>query len=287
MIASAFGGYPGTVIGGVPPMGFTGQYAGQLPYGTNYDVDPITPGIQTTPGTLTATGPSVVVGGAPFSGLRASGLIANNVMASGYRGVGIPGVNTTFGATLGGVIDADPITPGIQSQPGIVTPTGPPRLVGGPAFGGVGGAVSGAFGGNVLTSTVGPMGGVGTFGGATTLGGLTNVSTFGGVSTLAGNGLIGGIDADPITPGIQAGPGTVTQVGPSRVVGNTGLASSTFNNNLSNVYPTPGYRNCTCCPWWLSTILGLLLLTAVVGGLYAYYGEKHKKSKRRMRAADE
>jgi hypothetical protein len=33
------------------------------------------------------------------------------------------------------VFDADPITPGIQSSPGVVTPVGPPRVVGGPQFG--------------------------------------------------------------------------------------------------------------------------------------------------------
>ena len=38
---------------------------------------------------------------------------------------------------FGGVVDADPITPGIQSRPGVVTPIGPPRIAG-PAIGAAG-----------------------------------------------------------------------------------------------------------------------------------------------------
>jgi hypothetical protein len=86
---------------------------------------------------------------------------------------------------MGGVIDADPITPGIQAQPGIVRPVGPPRVVGGPGFG---------------TSVVGGpiIGGPG-FGGP----------GFGG----------GFRDIDPITPGIQTRPGVITATGPSVIGG--------------------------------------------------------------------
>ena len=47
--------------------------------------------------------------------------------------VATPLVTTTGIAPLptGPLIDADPITPGIQANPGVVTPVGPPRVVGG------------------------------------------------------------------------------------------------------------------------------------------------------------
>ena len=91
-----------------------------------------------------------------------------------------------------GVVDADPITPGIQSTPGVVTPIGPPRVVpGGPGFiGGPGPMIGGpGFGG--------PGFGGPRFG-------------YGGISRVGG-----GIDLDPISPGIQTRPGVVTATGPT------------------------------------------------------------------------
>lgn len=41
---------------------------------------------------------------------------------------------TTPTLNNGAVVDLDPITPGIQTSPGIVTPTGPPRIIAGPGI---------------------------------------------------------------------------------------------------------------------------------------------------------
>jgi hypothetical protein len=67
------------------------------------DADPITPGIQSQPGTVQITGPTTVIGNS-FSG--------NSAIQTGNI-----------------LIDADPITPGIQTQPGVITATGPPVIV--------------------------------------------------------------------------------------------------------------------------------------------------------------
>lgn len=233
MMASGFAGAPGfgSAYGGA---GFRTSNLGM------YDADPITPGIQAQPGIVTPVGPPRIVGGPGFvgggmtSGLMTSGLMNSGVMTSGYRGVGVEGVNTTFGGAVlgGGLVDADPITPGIQAQPGVVTPVGPPVVFGN--AGAVGGALSNALGGTLLGSG------------------------------LRRSGVIG-YDADPITPGIQSQPGVVTPLGPTQVVGSTvGYGSG--------VYGTPGYIGrswLSCCPWWLWIVLGLLLLGALIGGLFA------------------
>lgn len=95
-----------------------------------------------------------------------------------------------------GVVDADPITPGIQSTPGVVTPVGPPRIAGGPGFiGGPGPIIGGpVIGGPVIG---GPVIGGPRFG-------------YGGISRVGG-----GIDLDPISPGIQTRPGVITATGPT------------------------------------------------------------------------
>lgn len=67
------------------------------------DADPITPGIQSQPGTIQITGPTTVIGNS-FSGNSA--IQAGNLL-----------------------IDADPITPGIQTQAGVITATGPTVIV--------------------------------------------------------------------------------------------------------------------------------------------------------------
>ena len=256
MIQSAFNtNLPGTVIGGVPSMGVPG-----VPFGAGgLDVDPISPGIQTQPGVLTATGPSRVVGGGMVaSGYRGvgsgfggigyggaagivggPGALGGGVVASGYRGVGISGIGATYaGGVGGGIVDADPITPGIQAQPGVVTPTGPPRVVGGP--GAVGSALSGVFGGSAIASGMARSG-------------------------------FAGVDADPITPGIQGSPGVVTPIGPTKVV-QAGYGSGLYPSQVGY-----GYRNCVCCPWWLWTLLGLLLLGGLIGGLYSWNTQQREK----------
>ena len=40
----------------------------------------------------------------------------------------------TPGYAVGGIVDADPITPGIQARPGVVTPVGPSRITSGPVL---------------------------------------------------------------------------------------------------------------------------------------------------------
>ena len=126
--------------------------------------------------------------------------------------------------------DADPITPGIQAQPGFVTQIGPAMVVGN--TGAVGGALSNALGGTMLGSR------------------------------LRGSRVIG-FDADPITPGIQTQPGVVTPIGPAQVVGSVGYGSGIYGTQ-SYV----GGNCWNCCPWWLWIALGLLLLGAFLGGLF-------------------
>lgn len=69
------------------------------------------------------------------------------------------------------------------------------------------------------------------------------------------------IDADPITPGIQTQPGVITQIGPSVIVG-----------KVPN-------RCCGGITSWLLPLLGLLLLAALLSGLYYYFKSKdtHKE----------
>lgn len=61
------------------------------------------------------------------------------------------------------------------------------------------------------------------------------------------------VDADPITPGIQAQPGVITQIGPSVVVGK-------ISNN----------KCCGGIASWLLPLLGLFLLAGLLSGLYYY-----------------
>jgi hypothetical protein len=184
--------------------------------GIGFDADPITPGNQTTPGIVTATGPSRVVSG----GIGTIGGVQGGVIGGLSGGVNIPSISTNpqFGQRIGfggiaagGVVDADPITPGIQSQPGVVTPIGPPRVISGPGAIGVGN-IGGRFGGGVIGGGIMQSGVVGM--------GATQGGLFGGVQ--------GGIvDADPITPGIQSQPGVVTPIGPPRIVSGPTISGST------------------------------------------------------------
>jgi hypothetical protein len=218
---TTFSSFGGAHIGGVPhpgfvPGGLPSAMSFRPPGGVGFDADPITPGNQTTPGVVTATGPTRFAGG-PLGG------IPGGVPG----GIGLPTISTRPGFApggfvaggFGGVVDADPITPGIQSQPGVVTTLGPPRVVSGP--GSIGGA---GFGGAVAGGFTGGFAG----------------------------GLAGGVvDADPITPGIQSQPGVVTPIGPPRVVsgprpgppvgfGNAGVGYGAVNTNFATRTVTTG-----------------------------------------------
>jgi hypothetical protein len=199
--------FPGALPGGIRP-GFGG------------DVDPITPGVQTRPGVITATGQTQFVqgggvqnvGSIPGQGFisRQPGFIPGAPGAIGIQGGVIGGIS---GGVAGGVIDADPITPGIQSQPGVVTPVGPPRVVGGPQIG-IGGGIGGVIDADPITPGIQAQPGV-----------VTPI----GAPVVVGNAGIGGgafgIDADPITPGVQGQRGVLTATGPSTVVGGGMLTS--------------------------------------------------------------
>lgn len=261
-ISGAFGSIGGAITGAVGAiggaLGITNSGRGQP---VVYDADPITPGIQANAGTVTAVGPSVVVGqsgGVNVSGIRSAAVYDADPFTPGIQAQ--PGIITAtgpstgggmlssgaFGGFGGGIVDADPFTPGIQAQPGTVTVTGPTTTVSSINQGGI--LTSGVYGQTFQTNTVQhhvtPM-----------LGSVGNV----GILNSGGNyqrGIVGGVDLDPITPGYQTGPGLVTQTGPSRVIGRVG--QSCFD----------------CCPWWLWTLLGLLLLGALLGGLYALFKPK-------------
>jgi hypothetical protein len=173
----------------------------------------------------------------------------------GYGGAGVP-----YAAGYGGV-DVDPITPGIQSTPGVVTPTGPPQIVGGPGVGAIGtpgiGINTAPIGIGSPTIGIPPMGipptgippvgfqqtnfqtspivqggfrppipgSVGGFGTTFPGAGISRpgfgIGTpgvgIGGPFVPQANfgGLRGGIDMDPISPGIQTRPGVVTATGPT------------------------------------------------------------------------
>jgi hypothetical protein len=121
------------------------------------------------------------------------------------------------------------------------------------------------------------------------------------------------VDADPITPGIQAQAGFVTQTGPTTVVSGGNVLGSIagiggLTQSIGGVYDadpiTPGIQSqpgmitpigapvvvghvnqgccanaaclgsCLCCPWWLWPLLGLILLGALTGGLYSCFKPK-------------
>lgn len=287
---SAYGGVP---TSGLPGASFTGGFpggiAGGIAPGFGVDIDPITPGVQTQRGTLTATGPSTLVGG----GMLSSGVIGGapagfqtNVLTSG---IARSGFQQNF--VGGGLIDADPFTPGIQAQPGVITATGPSTVVSTGARGGAFG-----FGGPVIdadpfTPGIQAQPGVVTATGPSTVVGNVNGTILGGGFQQGGFQQGGLIDADPLTPGIQSQPGVITATGPSVVVsyGNQSQCGNCCRGNL-------GYGNqspCGCgnicspyacsnrfrvCPWWLWPLLGLLLLGALIGGLYACLSKRNSNT---------
>ena len=92
------------------------------------DADPITPGIQSTPGVVTPVGPPRVVGGGPgFGGPIVGGPVIGGPVVGGpvYGG---PRYGYGGFSRVGAVPDLDPITPGFQTRPGVVTATGPSTI---------------------------------------------------------------------------------------------------------------------------------------------------------------
>lgn len=246
---------PGVGLGGINTTLTSNIIGGGM--GGIVDVDPITPGIQIQPGTLTPTGPTTVL----TSGLRRSGIVGGGMLSSGVIAGPPLGFQTTFSQPPiltsgiqnfgGAVVDADPITPGIQLQPGTITPTGPPTVVS--AGGGFGTSIGNFPVGLVDMDPITP--GIQTQAGTVTLTGPTTV-VGGGVGGYGYGGAVGGVvDADPLTPGIQTQPGVIRQTGPSYVVGNQGA----FGVGTG------------ICPWWVWPLLGLLLLGAIIGVVYAYF----------------
>ena len=164
-------------------------------------MDPITPGIQTQPGIVAAVGPAKVISGPRVSGVNpgfGARLLPHQPIVPTFNSTGQLGSTGLIGGEITsgiahGLIDADPITPGIQTRPGIVTPIGSTQVLTGP--------------------TLLPV-----------RGSRLNTQMFGGAA----------IDADPITPGIQTQPGIVTAVGPSTI------SSTPLNINEALSIALPG-----------------------------------------------
>ena len=110
------------------------------------------------------------------------------------------------------IVDADPITPGFQATPGIVTPVGPPSVRG---LAPIGGPIlsrppiySAPYSPPVVVSPViTPTFGAPAFG---PTGGFA--SSYGYSNNF---GLAQQLDLDPITPGQQFSPGIVSATGPT------------------------------------------------------------------------
>ena len=235
--SGAYGSYP--AAGYNYGVGYGSGYygSGYGGYGGLVDADPITPGIQSTPGIVTPVGPPTIAGVStygppaissyvpPVSTFHTSVVAAPPILAPPILPppitalpavtqplVPAPVVPTFTGSVVGGPIlrptsfggvrpgfgvDLDPITPGIQARPGVVTATGPTV---GAGFGGIGAGVRPGFGG--IGGIGGGLGGIGGIGGG-----------IGGIGGIRRPGF--GVDLDPITPGIQNRPGVVTPTGPS------------------------------------------------------------------------
>lgn len=99
-------------------------------FGGIIDADPITPGIQSTPGVVTPVGPPTVLPGGYGGPVGIGGPVGFGRPIGGPIG----GFGTSFvGGRPGFGYDADPISPGIQTRPGVITATGP-TMVGGAPF---------------------------------------------------------------------------------------------------------------------------------------------------------
>lgn len=161
------------------------------------DIDPISPGIQTTPGVLTLTGPTTLVSGAGYS----------SVGTSSSRNIGITSQSFI-------PLDIDPISPGIQGSPGVLSITGPSQI----AIPSVG--TQGGFIGTNSVSRV-PI-----------VTGNTLSTVHKGASFKFGENHI--IDADPITPGIQTNIGVITVAGPSTVISEEAITENLTTGFLTS-----------------------------------------------------
>lgn len=186
--------YGGSTVPGSYAYGNGAQYAAG--YGA-VDADPITPGIQSTPGVVTPVGPPQVVGG--------TGVGATTFGGPGFAPTAAPYPAGGFGATTVGV---PPIGTGFQQTTFQTTTSAPPPFV------------QGGFRPPIVSGPVGPVGPVGGFNtsfpaagirpgfGGQVGGPFIPQSNFGAFNRA-------GIDMDPISPGIQTQPGVVTATGPS------------------------------------------------------------------------
>lgn len=226
----------GTCYGSQMPVGAGYSYGsgpGSYAYGAGplIDADPITPGIQTTPGVVTPVGPPRVAGLAggvvpPYGGsIGPIGATTYQTTAPGFGaispssgiGIGVPPYPvgaTSFGYGTSGPIVAPPLGGAIGVPPIGVPPIGGP--IGGPIVGPVGGfaGTTTTFGGPVGTG-FGPGVGVGVNPGYGLGPGVAG--GYGG-SYLPGGMGIGGfprVDVDPISPGVQNRPGVITATGPT------------------------------------------------------------------------
>lgn len=172
-------------------------------------------------------------------------MLSSGLPQFGYQAIVTPPPMLTSGLQQtynlgGGIVDADPFTPGIQAQPGTIIQTGPSTILssGIKPFGGM--FQTGPIDMDPITPGIQTQAGTVTITGPSTV-----VST--GFNGIGGQPIGGIIDADPLTPGIQAQPGTIIPTGQSYVVGN--LNQGGFGG----------------CPWWLWLLVALLLVGGLIG----------------------
>lgn len=186
-----------------PGYGYGGQYGPQ--YGPQYgygggmiDADPITPGIQSTPGIVTPVGPSMV------SGVGYPGYPGY----SGYPGSALPPVST-FGGYNPTIIPPG-IPPMVPQVPPMITQIPPMVSQVSPMITQVPPIITPPIVSQPLaTTTFAPS----------MIGGLAGSAMLGSVVPSVGLRPTMGIDIDPITPGIQTAPGIVSGTGPSYILG--------------------------------------------------------------------
>ena len=192
--SGAYGSYP--AAGYNYGVGYGSGYygSGYGGYGGLVDADPITPGIQSTPGIVTPVGPPTIAGVSTYGPPAISSYV--------------PPVSTFHTSVVAAPpILAPPILPPpITALPAVTQPLVPAPVV--PTFTGS------VVGGPILRPTSFPgvrpgFGGIGGIGGG--LGGIGGIG--GGIGGIRRPGF--GVDLDPITPGIQNRPGVVTPTGPS------------------------------------------------------------------------
>jgi hypothetical protein len=190
--------------------------------------------------------------------------IAGGMISSGAISGPTPMLSSEFQQNIGGLIDADPITPGIQLQPGTFTATGATMLSSGIGMGGTTFQTA-IVDADPITPGIQAQAGFVTQTGPTTV--VSGGNVLGSIAGIGGlTQSIGGVyDADPITPGIQSQPGMITPIGAPVVVGHVNQGCCANAACLGS---------CLCCPWWLWPLLGLILLGALTGGLYSCFKPK-------------